>query len=191
MSKSFKSSFSDNYYQHRSDLTIEQGIARILGELERMGIQRHNVVISSDLRLRNDGLPYSSQATAKLDQGAAVYWRDGKNTRAMAIDRYNRIADNFGAIAATVEAMRAIERHGGAEILDRAFTGFAALPNPAREDLPHNVLGVDENATLEEIEYAYRRLAQQMHPDKGGSDASMARINSARDAMTNRSKKCE
>lgn len=170
-------------YRSAQGLTIEQGIQRILGELERMGIVPHTVIISSDLRLRNDGLPYSSQATAKLDQGAAVYWRDGKSTRCMAIDRYDRIADNLGAIAATIEAMRAIERHGGAEILDRAFTGFAALPAPPAQDKPHEVLGVDERATPSEIEYAYKRLAAQHHPDKGGSTETMSRINAARDAM--------
>lgn len=180
-----KSSYPEGgSWRPAQSLTIEQGITRLLDELERMGIQRSTVVISSDLRLRNDGLPYSSQATAKLDQGVAVYWRDGKQTRAMAIDRYDRIADNLGAIAATVEAMRAIERHGGAEILDRAFTGFLALPNPARDELPHNVLGVSETANEAEIRYAYNRLAAQHHPDKaGGSSTQMARINAARDAM--------
>jgi hypothetical protein len=148
-----------------------------------MGIESWNVVISSDLQLRNDGLPRSNQATGHLDQGAAVYWQDGQQRRCMAIDRYDRIADNLGAIAATLAAMRAIERHGGAEILDRAFTGFTALPAPAAQDKPHEVLGVDENASRSEIDYAYKRLAAQHHPDKGGSTEQMSRINTARDAM--------
>ena len=38
----------------------------------------------------------------------------------MAIDAYTRTADNLAAVAATLEAMRAIERHGGAQILERA-----------------------------------------------------------------------
>jgi len=167
----------------KREITINDGITRIIGELRAMGIPSWNVIISSDLRLRNDGLPHSTQSTSNIDQGAAVYWRDGKEERCMAIDRYDRIADNLGAIAATIEAMRAIERHGGAEILNRAFTGFAALPAPASQDKPHEILGVDENAKPNEIEYAYKRLAAQHHPDKGGSTESMSRINAARDAM--------
>jgi hypothetical protein len=171
-------------YQSAKRVEIGEGTNRVLAELKTMGVPSWNVIISSDLRLRNDGLPYSVQATQHLDQGVAVYWKDRHgNRRCMAIDRYDRIADNLAAIAATLEAMRAIERHGGAEILDRAFTGFAALPAPAVQDAPHEVLGVDERASRDEIEYAYRRLAQQAHPDKGGSGEAMARINAARDAM--------
>lgn len=165
-------------------LEVGDGVARVLGELKAMGIPSWNIIISSDLKLRNDGLPYSSQATAHIDAGVAVYWKDSKGQRrCMAIDRYDRIADNLAAIAATIEAMRAIERHGGAEILDRAFTGFAALPAPAVQDAPHEVLGVEPNASRSEIEYAYRRLAQQSHPDVGGSHDAMTRINTARDTM--------
>lgn len=170
-------------YVSKRELTINDGIQRILGELKAMGIASWDVIISSDLRLRNDGMPYSNQATGNIDQGVAVYWRDGKEQRCMAIDRYDRIADNLAAIAATIEAMRAIERHGGAEILNRAFTGFAALPAPEAQNQPHQVLGVEPHATRNEIEYAYKRLAAQHHPDRGGSTDAMTRINTARDAM--------
>lgn len=182
-SESVKRIYGEGYYNQRRELTIEDSVKRVLGELDRMGITRGSIIISSDLRLRNDGLPYSNQATSKLDPGVAVYWQDGKSRRCMAIDRYDRIADNLAAVAATIEAMRAIERHGGAEILDRAFTGFAALPAPAVQDAPHEVLGVEPNASRGEIEYAYRRLAQQSHPDVGGSHEAMTRINTARDSM--------
>lgn len=74
--------------------------------------------------------------------------------------------------------MRAIERHGGAEILDRAFTGFVALPAPEQW---FTILGVSANATRTEIDTAYRRLAATHHPDRGGDGQAMARINAARD----------
>ena len=157
-------------------LSVMDGIQRVLLELERLGVKRDDLVISTDIPTRLDGLPRSDRTVT--DPGVAVYWLKGKATRCMAIDRYDRVADNLAAIAATLEAMRAIERHGGAEILDRAFTGFVALPAPEQW---WQVLGVAENATGGEIDAAYRRLAALHHPDRGGDSAQMARINTARD----------
>ena len=163
----------------KTQLTIDQATNRVRDELRRFGIPEYNVVISTNLVLRNDGLPRSGQANP-TDPGAAVYWKNAKDWRCMAIDQYDRGADNLAAIAATLEAMRAIERHGGAAILDRAFTGFVALPAPEQ---PFQVLGVGPNASAGEIEDAYRRLAAKHHPDRGGDEHTMARINAARDAM--------
>src|SRR5438093_13536517 len=40
-------------------------------------------------------------------------------------------------------------------------------------------LGVDHNSTQNEIQMAYRRLAAQYHPDRGGSHEKMLEINKA------------
>jgi hypothetical protein len=162
----------------RDRLNVGDGAARVYRELSAMGVREQTIVISSDLRLRLDGLPYADQPTSQLDPGVAVYWQKGKATRCMAVDRYRRLADNLAAIAATLEAMRAIERHGGAEILDRAFTGFTALPAPEQW---FQVLGVPATCSSSDVEAAYKRLAMEHHPDRGGAHDQMARINLARD----------
>jgi hypothetical protein len=166
----------------RKPLTIEQAVQRVRTELRRFGYTEHSVVISSNLKLRKDGYPLSGQAQPQ-DPGASVYWKVtrtmGKSeTRCMAIDRYDRVQDNLAAIAATLEAMRAIERHGGATILDRAFTGFTALPAPEQW---FQVLGVKHDASREEIRAAHRAKALEHHPDRGGDSDYMSRINIARD----------
>lgn len=48
-------------------------------------------------------------------------------------------------------------------------------------DDPHAVLGVSRHATLEELTTARRRLARSLHPDVGGSEAAMQRLNAAYD----------
>ena len=167
-------------YQNQQPLTIAQATQRVMDELRRFGVADYNIIISSNLQLRQDGMPRSGQANP-TDPGVAVYWRkDKQDQRCMAIDRYDRVADNLAAIAATLDAMRAIERHGGATILDRAFAGFKSLPAPEQ---PFQVLGVGANASREEVERAYRLLAQEHHPDRGGDEQQMMRINAARDAL--------
>jgi hypothetical protein len=79
--------------------------------------------------------------------------------------------------------MRSIERHGGAALLERAFTGFTALPAPTAARDWQIVLELSGllQPKREDIEKAYRRLASKHHPDKGGSAERMAEINRARD----------
>jgi hypothetical protein len=168
-----------NFSRFKKQLSVFDGVQRVSCELERLGVSQANFAISSNLRLRIDGLPRSDQAEPG-DPGAAVYWRKGKETRCMAVDRYDRVADNLAAIAATLEAMRAIERHGGAAILDRAFIGFKQLPAPEQW---WQVLGLDtDHPTREQIQAAYLEKAKERHPDiPGGDPTAMARINAARD----------
>lgn len=170
------------FSQSSSDLTVAQATKRVIGELCRMGVRDWQLIISSNLQLRNDGLPRSGQREPD-DPGVAVYWRDstqdGHPMRCMAVDRYDRVADNLAAIAATLDAMRAIERHGGAEVLNRAFTGFTALPGAGSSEHWSDVLEVDRDATREQIDAAYRRLRSQHHPDRGGDAEQFHRITKA------------
>ena len=163
-------------------LTVFDGVQRVLDELQRLGVHQDDVIVSTNLQTRLDGLPRSNQARPG-DPGVCVYWKPAKSPmRCMAVDRYDEVQDNLAAVAATLEAMRSIERHGGAAILDRAFTGFAALPAPAggKRDW-WTVLELPSTASQAEIREAFNRLAREHHPDRGGSDERMAEIIRARD----------
>lgn len=170
------------------DISIAEATQRLREELSRLGVRSDDLVLSTNLKLRLDGLPRSDQAQP-ADPGAAVYWTDRHSRdapRCMAIDRYTKVEQNIAALAATIEAMRAIERHGGAIVLERAFTGFAALPAPIVAGMKRDwwlVLQLDTRSpTVDEINAAYRRLASMFHPDRAGGDAArMAELNQARD----------
>ncbi|MBU6232310.1 J domain-containing protein [Patescibacteria group bacterium] len=163
----------------KRNVSVNEAVGRVLAELKVFGIPDWKVIISTNIKTRLDGLPYSNQGKPD-DPGVAVYWQSKKDVqRCIAIDRYTDVAQNLAAVAATLNAMRAIERHGGAEILDRAFTGFVALPAPEQW---WQVLGFESSrVTRDQIEQAYRSLAMQHHPDRSGDSDAMARINVARD----------
>jgi hypothetical protein len=175
-------------YQNRGkvELSVYDGVTRVLRELERMGVRDADVVISTNVETRLDGLPRSDRA-APADPGVAVYWRASGKNQVMAIDLYDRVADNLAAVAATLDAMRAIERHGGAAVLERAFTGFTALPAPIVAGMKRDwqvVLGLQDllQPNAGDVRAAYRRLASDLHPDRAGGDAEkMAELNAARD----------
>lgn len=171
-------------------LTVSQAIQRILAELSRMGISDGDAIISTNVPTRLDGLPYSNSAEPK-DPGAAVYWQKHlrgvgpARRQCMAIDRYDRVADNLAAIAATLDGMRTVKRHGGAEILDRAFQGFAALPERAGGRGWKDILGFEHLTTPTEsmVKDHFRSRATIAHPDKdSGSRDSFEELCWARDA---------
>jgi|LakMenEpi03Aug12_release.lakeMendotaPanAssembly.Ray.scaffolds.fasta_scaffold469106_2 DnaJ-class molecular chaperone len=47
----------------------------------------------------------------------------------------------------------------------------------------YNILGVNKNATQDEIKKAYRKLASQHHPDKGGDKSKFQEIQGAYDTL--------
>lgn len=49
----------------------------------------------------------------------------------------------------------------------------------------YELLGVSKNATPEEIRFAFRRRAREMHPDNGGTDEQMSELNKAKDTLLN------
>jgi hypothetical protein len=158
-------------------LSIADGVGRVVEQLRLLGFSSEHIVISTNIRPRLDGMPRSNESEPQ-DCGAAVYWKGRKDLhhKVMAVDKYNTVADNLAAIAATLEAMRKIERHGGAVILERVFTGFTALPSP--NDWRH-VLGFEDTPAYEIVKERYRELAKKHHSDTGGSDVRMAELNGA------------
>ncbi len=167
-------------WRSKADLTMADAMKWLQYELERLGVNfEDDAVVSTNLKLNLSGLPRGDQGEPG-DPGVAVYFQKKNGPmRVIAIDAYYRVRDNVAAIAATLEAMRAIERHGGAQILERAFTGFDALPAPKKW---WDILQVRPDASREAIEANFRRLARDRHPDAGGSNAAMAELNEARAA---------
>ena len=50
---------------------------------------------------------------------------------------------------------------------------------------PYQILGIESNASLDEVRHAYKKLAKQYHPDAGGSAEKLVIINQAYQEIIN------
>lgn len=156
-------------------VTTGQAIDDLLRELELLGAR--NVVISSNLTLSTFGRPYASQPRQD-EPGIAVYFSLAEKAMVMARDRYADWRDNIRSVGLAINALRALHRHGGAHMMERAFSGFRALPPPDHADW-RRIFSVDDDCDLAAATQAFRRLAKLRHPDVGGSESAMAELNAA------------
>ena len=149
-----------------------------------------DVVVTSNMPTRRDGLPYSNGREPD-DKGVAVWWKSariGGREQVIACDRWKTVGENMRAIELSLGAMAGLDRWGASQIVKRAFAGFAALP-PAAIELPsrnwRDVLIPGSNGSLNAAETlamtksAHRLAMHTGHPDHGGSNERAAELNRA------------
>lgn len=181
----YKRDTSHRFGGRAHPLTFDRARRELIDELGRL--RARNVIISTNLPLRNDGQPYAGAADRRMDDpGVAVYFRLKDRNLSMARDGFTNIAANMRSLFLAIDGMRQLERHGGSYMMERAFSGFAALPppGPAKRSWKE-VLGIwEEEAslglTVADIEQAFRRRAKEVHPDSGGTHDAMSELNAAR-----------
>lgn len=154
--------------------TIASQTSLLSDELTRLGAGR-DWILSSNLRVKQDGLPYSVQRSVIEDAGVAVYFMLFNRQHCLACDSWNRVEHNIRAIVLHIEALRGQERWG-VGTLEQAFSGYAALPDPdSRAQRPwREVLEFEEDdECIDEhiLRDVYRMLAKTHHPDAPNGDA--------------------
>ncbi len=180
-----------NYRRPFKGATFARGRDRLANELERLGAI--DCILSTNVPLRLDGQPRGdiNLGSASIgDPGVAVYFTLKGRPMTMARDEYVGIVENITSLALAIEYLRGLNRHGGAAMMERAFSGFAALPAPGDRPSCWIILGIDAvtPATLLDpadraraINEAYRAKARLRHPDAGGTNEQMAELNAARE----------
>ena len=162
--------------ESKFDSSASKAHGLLLGEVGRMG--GRSLVLSTNVPLKANGTMHLDREP--VDPGVAVYFELNNKTMAFACDKYDLVRDNMLAIAKTIEAMRGIQRWGASDMLERAFRGFAALP----EETPkpwREVLGISGTPNADQITAMFKSLAKTHHPDAGGDRRKFEMIVQARD----------
>jgi len=111
----------------RFDTIFARARDQVLHEIKLLG--GSSPIISTNIPLRKDGVPYATYREPR-DQGVAAYFTLKRRQMCFARDRWETISENMQAVSKTIEALRGIERWGSGSMVEQAFTGFVALPAP-------------------------------------------------------------
>ena len=150
-----RSPFGHHSYQKATEF--------LLKELSLLGAR--NVILSTNLHLRLDGLPYSSQR-GPGDVGVAVYFQLDNTHQCFPCDKWDKVEHNIYAVAKTIQALRGIQRWGSPAMVAASFQGFKALPHETPRT--EAIQWFAECESLSDAKNLFRSLAAQFHPDKAG-----------------------
>lgn len=164
-----------NYSQFRT--TFAKARDGLLKEIKLLGGK--NVVISSNISLRLDGLPYANQRNPD-DTGVAFYFYLFGESQCIPCDKWNNVGDNLQAIRKTVEALRGLERWGAKEVVKAAFKGFVALPSGTE------VRYFKHGDTKESAKSQYHEYCREFHPDLGGDSDKLIIMTDEYNTLPNR-----
>lgn len=173
--------------------TFNKARSDVFAELAMMRVT--SATLSTNVQVRQDGSVFSGVDPNKFNMenpGVAITFMRKGRPFIMAQDAFDTVGCNLRSMALALEAMRAIERHGGGTMAGKAFDGFSALPPPAgsRPRRPWwEVLRYSEDPTApdreflsaSEVEARFKAMAKKLHPDAGGTDVDMQELVAARD----------
>jgi hypothetical protein len=170
-------------YRKRSQFkqTMDGAQRFLRAEVDRLGAS--SLIVSSNIPIRQDGGMYADWMRKKIDDpGVAIYFKYKGKDVSMCCDQYVSIWENVYALGKGIEALRGMERWGVSEFLDRAFTGFTALPSSnaiATIDI-WLVLGLNVKPdNVDAVHAAYKAAAKKAHPDTGGSTIAFQQLQEA------------
>jgi len=174
---------------------------KMLDELERelSLLKATDIVIESGhdrLQIRNDGWPRGGSSPTHQD--VRLYFKCKHGALSYECNRFDRWEHNLRAIGLWLHRQRLAIEEWGIGTGGEAYRGFAALPATVSDfstvdDAAEFILRTaapEASVTPSMIEAVvkdptarFRDAARKAHPDAGGSDALMARLNRAREMI--------
>lgn len=165
------------HLRERAQFKVSFAVARnhLLKELRLF--EAENIIISTNVVLKKDGLPYANQKDPD-DVGVAAYFTLNGSDLVYPCDAWDTVKANIRAIGRHIESWRG-QRRWKVGSLERSYQGHKVELLTSGEPNWWDVLKVSEFADSATIEAAYRARARVVHPDQGGDAADMALLNLA------------
>jgi len=169
--------------RNRKDSVFKQSLERsqkfLHEEIGRLG--GSGLIVSTNIRVRQDGYVYAADMEKLIpDPGVAIYFNHKGKPITMCCDQYRRVWENAYALGKAIEALRGMERWGVSDFIERAFTGFTALPSAIITPRHWtDVLNLTSKCHVEDIKWAYRELCKKHHPDVGGDPNAFIELTTA------------
>lgn len=138
---------------------FEKKLGRVM---ERLGVEKYQ----SDWTQRKGG----SSCFVEMQYGGSTYRFENSTEKSAACGRnLVYVSDLFAAVVYSLEGLaRAVEQ--GIFTLDMLLAGVPALPAAPPLEPCFQALGFAERPSdAEAVKTQYKRMAQALHPDKGGS----------------------
>lgn len=106
------------------------------------------------------------------DRTVRLEFTKNKEKVVLQYGQQDRAVDNLRALYWTIHDMRMIEKRGTSDLVQSAYKQLGSGSNTFGTDInvattksPYEILGVREDANIEDIEAVYRNQARKYHPD--------------------------
>lgn len=144
--------------------TVFKSCKMLAQQLTRM--KAKDCIITSNIPTNTNG--FISAKNIGLNPGCSVYFKLNGMQKVIQVDSYLGADENLYAVAKSVEAIRNLDRWGGAQVMDGVFSGFAALPSPETVTTVAMIYYFDGFNSKASARAQYLDWCKKLHPDNGG-----------------------
>jgi len=176
-------------------------LARLnLLESEMTAVSAKDAILTAFIpknQIRADGWPLSSAKAA--GPGLILSFTSNGQPREFAADHYDDWKDNLYAVAKTLEALRGINRWGGASS-GKQYAGFSPVLAPDAQPMPASFASSQSAAVFLAdhaegwsagqilnnslvLKSAYNAASIKLHPDTGGTHEGFVQLQQAKDLL--------
>lgn len=165
-----------NGYNLYSSKSWDDTLDDLYHTFDRWGVPSRDVTVFGTRTPKRGGRPVQRDRDANR---VTISFRHPSG-RTVTVSKDNLTSENnLRALYLSLEDIRMIEKRGLSETVGIVLMQIAGPVSKT----PYDRLGVKPNASMSDVEAAYRLKAKTVHPDAGGSHEAMRELNAAIDEI--------